>query len=217
MLSNPPPVYQRDYRPPDIAASTTGNIIRQISQASTIESKLEPESLTVKEYAWSGYEDDPVPEKTQGHYIRNLRHQIFSLYRRLFGVVFVTNMAIFIATCIRGANAQQIGTIVLANLLCAVLMRQDYVVNAFFNVFCSVPTSYESKLIQSGLKLMHVVLKVAAFDTACLCQSLSYWRPAFRVCCLRRCLAGPLLWQGNKRNDRGREGITVSLYAYQSF
>lgn len=91
--------------------------------------------------AWAGYEDDDVPDKTQGHYVRNLRHQIFTLYRRLFGVVFITNMAIFIAVLCRGTNALQIGEIAIANLLCAILMRQDYVINMFFNVFCSVPTS----------------------------------------------------------------------------
>lgn len=51
-------------------------------------------------------------------------------------------MSIFVATLIRGgANAQQLGEIVVANLFCAILMRQDYVINAFFNVFCAVPTS----------------------------------------------------------------------------
>ena len=91
---------------------------------------------------WDGYEDDELPKKTQGHYLRNLRHQVFSLYRRLFSVIFITNMAIFIATLAKGgANAQQLGLIVVANLFCAILMRQDYVINAFFTVACSVPNT----------------------------------------------------------------------------
>ena len=40
-----------------------------------------------------------------------------------------------------GANAQELGLIVVANLFCAILMRQDYVINAFFTVACAVPRS----------------------------------------------------------------------------
>ena len=93
---------------------------------------------------WDGYLDDEVPEKAQGKLGRNLRHQIFSLYRRLFGVVFVTNVAVLIASLVRpgGVDAQHLGLIVVANLFCAILMRQDYVINTFFNVCCAVPASY---------------------------------------------------------------------------
>jgi hypothetical protein len=74
---------------------------------------------------WAGYEDDELPEKTQGHYLRNLRHLVFSLYRRLFGIVFVTNAAIFIVTCARHKfQSESLGLAVVVNLFCAVLMRQ---------------------------------------------------------------------------------------------
>lgn len=141
----PPPAYQHRSREADLEASTAPAIDRNPTGAdssSVTELGSEVSSLEMKrEYPWSGYEDDPLPEKTQGKYIRNLRHQVFTLYRRLFGVVFVTNMAVFISVVINGANAQQIGTIVIANLFCSILMRQDYVINVFFNVFCAVPTS----------------------------------------------------------------------------
>lgn len=94
------------------------------------------------EVSWAGYQDDDVPDKTQGKFVRNIRHQIFSLYRRLFGVVFVTNVAVLVATFAQGEpNSLQLGQIVIANLFCAILMRQDYVINAFFTLFCSVPPS----------------------------------------------------------------------------
>lgn len=95
-----------------------------------------------QENSWDGYLEDDIPEKTQPKKLRNLRHLVFSLYRRLFTLVFVTNMAVFIAFLVRGrANTKDIAQVVVANLFCAILMRQDYVINAFFNVFCSVPTS----------------------------------------------------------------------------
>ncbi|KAF9267434.1 nonribosomal peptide synthetase 12 [Marasmius fiardii PR-910] len=109
-----------------------------------------------KGLAWEGYKDDELPEKTQGHYLRNLRHQIFSLYRRLFGVVFIANMAIFIATCVKGASVPKIGEIVVANLFCAILMRQDYVINAFFNTFCAVPASWPLAIRRVCARVYHI-------------------------------------------------------------
>lgn len=92
---------------------------------------------------WDGYEAEEIPEKTQGKVVRNLRHQIFSLYRRLFGIVFVTNVAILIATLVRfkEVNADHIGLIVVANLFCAILIRNEDVINIIFSVVCSVPSS----------------------------------------------------------------------------
>lgn len=110
--------------------------------SSAAEVSSEVSSISKEEVAWAGYEKDDVPQKTQPKYVRNLRHRIFTLYRRLFGVVFTVNMAIFIALCVKGPDAQRIGGIVIVNLFCAILMRQDYVINGFFNTFCSVPSSY---------------------------------------------------------------------------
>ncbi|GAB1519411.1 hypothetical protein RhiTH_002477 [Rhizoctonia solani] len=75
--------------------------------------------------AWDGYLDDELPEKMEPKYVRNLRHIVFSLYRRLFGVVFIVNMSIFIHALVEGGlPANKIGTIVVGNICAAVLMRQ---------------------------------------------------------------------------------------------
>ncbi|KAF7365210.1 Nonribosomal peptide synthetase 12 [Mycena venus] len=121
--------------------------------ASSVELKTE----AVFREPWDGYEKDVLPDKLQGKTVRNLRHQIFSLYRRLFGVVFVTNMAIFITFLIRGgADAQRLGLITLANLFVAILMRQDYVVNTFFNVFCAVPPSWPLSIRRVCARVYHI-------------------------------------------------------------
>ncbi|THH30562.1 hypothetical protein EUX98_g3625 [Antrodiella citrinella] len=112
------------------------------SSSSSSTSESEEGSITKAEPVWLGYEDDVLPEKTQGRLVRNLRHQIFSLYRRLFGVIFIVNMAVLISLFMKGrTTAQELGLIVVANLFCSILMRQDYVINAFFTVFCAVPSS----------------------------------------------------------------------------
>ncbi|KAF4617144.1 hypothetical protein D9613_005935 [Agrocybe pediades] len=160
----PPPVYQPAAKPADVeaglavvvrpspttrASSTSGSTSDLGSDASSM-APMKPE------HPWSGYLEDPLPSKTQGKKTRNLRHQIFTLYRRLFGVVFITNMAVFISVIFRGANSQQIGAIVIANLFCAILMRQDYVINAFFNVFCSVPASWPLAIRRVCARVYHI-------------------------------------------------------------
>lgn len=117
-------------------------VIRDHHSSASTFTKTELPSTSKEELAWSGYEDDDIPDKTQGKLVRNLRHRIFTLYHRLFGIVFIINMSIFIWICTKGLDAQRIGGIVIVNLFSAILMRQDYVINAFFNTCCSVPPSF---------------------------------------------------------------------------
>ena len=123
-------------------------------------------SLSTLEKAepWDGYENDALPPKKQARYLRNLRHQIFSLYRRLFGIVFVVNISIFIAIlCQGGATAQHLGLIVIANISSSIFMRQDYVINAFFAFFCAVPLSY---VVRSHIPMStHLPEQMAPMDS----------------------------------------------------
>ncbi|GLB38322.1 putative adenylate-forming reductase, a natural product biosynthesis enzyme that resembles non-ribosomal peptide synthetases, yet serves to modify one substrate, rather than to condense two or more building blocks [Lyophyllum shimeji] len=118
--------------------------------------KIDSSSLEDQTQMWSDYQQDILPEKRQGRLMRNLRHQIFYLYRRLFGVAFLTNLGIFIIVVVEGANAAQIGEIVIANLFVAVLMRQDYVVDAFFTVFTAVPSSWPMAIRSVCARVYHI-------------------------------------------------------------
>ncbi|KAF9021439.1 hypothetical protein BDZ89DRAFT_1071398 [Hymenopellis radicata] len=135
--SNPPVVYQpsnpEERSPPSSKAGST--IIGTPSVKSETSSVLE-------KLPWDGYLEEDIPDKTQGKVMRDLRHLIFTIYHRLFGVVFITNMAILIALLVYGVNSQRLGLIAVANIFVAILMRQDYIVNAFFFVFTSVPPSW---------------------------------------------------------------------------
>ncbi|KZT09124.1 uncharacterized protein LAESUDRAFT_647112 [Laetiporus sulphureus 93-53] len=104
--------------------------------------KSESSSDAEKGEVWEGFEEDVLPDKEQPKLIRNLRFQIMSLYRRLFGIVFITNMGVFIWFCAKGANASQLGRVVVGNLFTAILMRQEYVINAWFAVACLAPRSW---------------------------------------------------------------------------
>ncbi|KAF7346329.1 putative three-domain protein adenylation-thiolation-dehydrogenase [Mycena sanguinolenta] len=66
-------------------------------------------------------------------------------------------MGIFISLLIRGgSDAQRLGLITLANLFVAILMRQDHVINAFFNVFCVVPPSWPFAIRRLCARVYHI-------------------------------------------------------------
>ncbi|GAV99929.1 nonribosomal peptide synthetase 12 [Lentinula edodes] len=145
-------------------------------------------SIKEKPLALEGPHEPLVPHKTQGHLLRNIRHQIFSLYRRLFGIVFTVNMVIFIVTCVRGASVVKLGEIVVANLLCAVLMRQDYVINAFFTVCCSVPTSWPLAIRRRVAEVYHI----GGFHSSCAISGV-IWLLLFTVKATQSLLNGGLV------------------------
>ncbi|KAG5644797.1 hypothetical protein DXG03_007619 [Asterophora parasitica] len=88
--------------------------------------KIEPSDLEDQSHIWAGYEQDVLPDKTRGGVIGNLRYQILQVYRRLFGMVFLINVGLFISVAVKGAVAPQIGLIALSNLFVAVALREDY-------------------------------------------------------------------------------------------
>lgn len=89
----------------------------------------------------AGFQDDILPDKENGKKTRFLRHQVFTLYRKLFSVVFLTNLAVFIWLLVRGTNALEVAGVTVVNLFVSILHRQDYVINAYFWVFTRVPLS----------------------------------------------------------------------------
>ncbi|OCH91225.1 nonribosomal peptide synthetase 12 [Obba rivulosa] len=188
-LPPPPPSYKSDPEVEDLTHSASIDSPQQssyTSPSSISDSKTEVSSALEKGLAWDGYLDDELPEKTQAKPVRNLRHQIFTLYRRLFGVVFVTNMAIFIKTLVKGnTDAQHLGLIVVANLFCAILMRQDYVINAFFTVCCAVPSSWPLWIRRIVARVYHI----GGLHSGCAISGL-VWLVLFTVQATRELLDG---------------------------
>jgi hypothetical protein len=123
----------------DSTSTKVGAHVKEVDSKaeSTVESAVEKE-----DYLWSGYLEDEHPEKVHGFLHRNLRYQAFSIYRRLFSVVFLTNLAVFIWTMVKQQyDANTIGGILIANVFLGVLMRQEIVVNIIFTVATSIPSS----------------------------------------------------------------------------
>ncbi|TID21018.1 putative nonribosomal peptide synthetase 12 protein [Venturia nashicola] len=94
-------------------------------------------------------QEKPVPEelpaKNGFHGERWLRHRFFSLYRRLFSVVLLGNIAALVVILSRSWRSNSLSLSDLANavsinLLVTVLMRQDHVINVLFAIATSAPT-----------------------------------------------------------------------------
>ncbi|KAG6910275.1 hypothetical protein DXG01_011672 [Tephrocybe rancida] len=121
-----------------------------------LEKKIDLPALEGQTSIWAGYEQDVLPDKTESRVVRNLRHQIFYLYRRLFGIVFLTNLGLFIWYAAKGANSKQIGEVVVGNIFGAILMRQDYVIDAFFVTFTSIPNTWPLWIRRIAARVYHI-------------------------------------------------------------
>jgi NAD(P)H-flavin reductase len=88
-----------------------------------------------------------LPPKRGFHGWRWVRHRVLSAYRKLFGLIFLGNLAAFLVMVWRSRGdgfalpLPDLATAVAANLLGAVLLRQDYVVNFIFWLATRLPTS----------------------------------------------------------------------------
>jgi hypothetical protein len=121
-----------------------------------VEKDIAPSKLEGQTSICAGYEQDILPEKNQPRWLRGFRHLRFYLYRRLFGIVFAINFAVFISFAVKGYTTMEIGNAVVGNLTTAVLMRQEYVIDAFFVVFTAIPRSWPMCIRSVCARVYHI-------------------------------------------------------------
>ncbi|KAL6718318.1 hypothetical protein ACLMJK_004407 [Lecanora helva] len=104
-----------------------------------------------------------LPYKRERKIWRALRHNLLSVYKRLFTIVFVGNMIAFIAELALHRHSEPFGpplgnvaTAASANILAAILIRQEYVINALYAICCWTP-------LWMPLRFRRVVAKVYHF------------------------------------------------------
>ena len=125
-------------------------LMKIASGSSSPISDAEKSSLSLVRYT--------LPEKKGLHGWRALRHRTFSLYRRLFSVVFIINLILLIVMLTErgGPKLDHLATAIAANLAASVLFRQDYVINFLFTIACSVPTSAPMFIRRNCAKIYHI-------------------------------------------------------------
>ncbi|KAI0002638.1 hypothetical protein F4779DRAFT_603353 [Xylariaceae sp. FL0662B] len=99
-----------------------------------------------------------LPEQLGSELSRQLRHKYASSYRKIFGVIFTVNLAVFIAlmASARGnPNSRDVGSAASANLMVCILFRQEEFVNICYELFTCVPHSWPLYIRKRLAKVFH--------------------------------------------------------------
>lgn len=140
-----------------------------------------------------------LPGKDRAKFFRNLVHRAFIPYRFLLMLVYLGNIGALVSLYVNGINRAWIGNMVAINLLIAVLIRQDTVINVLYTVFCSVPKNWPLWIRASCAKIYHLggvhagaatwssfwLLSANISDAYCFathsCSSYPYHSPAYQT------------------------------------
>lgn len=103
-----------------------------------------------------------LPHKRDRRILRRLRYNLLAVYQRLFSVVFIGNMIAFIIEVVLHRHSHPFGpplgnlaTAVAANVMGAILIRQEYVINSLYNIFCWTPLWMPLRFRRAVSKLYH--------------------------------------------------------------
>ncbi|KAF5009359.1 hypothetical protein FDECE_4415 [Fusarium decemcellulare] len=122
-------------------------------------------------------DEHELPAKNGFHGWRWLRHRALSAYRRLFGFIFSANLGVLVYLLWESRkrefalSASHLATAVAANLLVAVLVRQDYVVNFIFWMCSSLPTSLPLAIRRHAARVYHN----GGVHSGCAVSATSWW------------------------------------------
>ena len=135
-------------------SSVTEDISSEESEVSSASSITIPDEKAV--VAVDTYDiDAEVPDKILGKRTRGLRYRVGIVYRRLFSVVGILNIAAAIALVLTDLKRPWLSNMTAINLLLAVMMRQENVVNMLYGICCNVPTSWPLWIRARCAKVYH--------------------------------------------------------------
>ncbi|KAJ2898600.1 Adenylate-forming reductase [Zalerion maritima] len=130
-----------------------------------------------------------IPGKKLPQPFRGLVYRVFIVYRTLFTAIGVANIAALISVFVLGINREWLNTLVAINLVIAILIRQDFVINLLYTVCCSIPKSWPLGIRKQFAKVYHLG---GVHSSAALCAGA--WLLVSNVSNIICGLAG---WQGN--------------------
>lgn len=103
-----------------------------------------------------------LPYKRERKVWRMMRHNFYTVYQRLFSVVFIGNMIAFVIELVLHRNSRPFGpplgnvaTAAAANILGAILIRQENVINGLYTIFCATPHWMPFRIRRMVAKLYH--------------------------------------------------------------
>lgn len=96
-----------------------------------------------------------LPEDPERKRFSHARYVIFTVYRRLFTVVFLANIACFVYVMVSDRQLLALVNATAVNLVACGLARHPMVVNAIYRVVCSLPRSSPLWLRRTAAKAAH--------------------------------------------------------------
>ncbi|KAI1266364.1 hypothetical protein F5Y18DRAFT_27587 [Xylariaceae sp. FL1019] len=99
-----------------------------------------------------------LPDQLGTDLSRKVRYRYASSYRKIFGVIFTINLAVFIALLVerRGSpSSKDVGSAASLNLLICVLFRQEEFVNLVYEIFVRAPHSWPIAIRKRLAKVFH--------------------------------------------------------------
>ncbi|GJC83630.1 adenylate-forming reductase 06235 [Colletotrichum liriopes] len=97
-----------------------------------------------------------IPAKRLARPYRGFMHRVAIVYRRLFTVVGLLNIAVVIALVFSGIHRNWLSNITAINLIVAVLARQEFVINVLYTITCNVPKSWPLAIRKRCAKIFHL-------------------------------------------------------------
>ncbi|GKT87681.1 AMP-binding enzyme [Colletotrichum tofieldiae] len=97
-----------------------------------------------------------IPAKRLARPYRGFMHRVAIVYRRLFTVVGLLNIAAVIALVFSGIHRNWLSNITAINLIVAVLARQEFVINVLYTITCNVPKSWPLAIRKRCAKIFHL-------------------------------------------------------------
>ncbi|RYO98998.1 hypothetical protein DL766_000429 [Monosporascus sp. MC13-8B] len=111
-----------------------------------------------------------VPSKILPQPLRGLVHRVFIVYRRLFSLLGLFNIAAVFAVAYTADNLRQwLAWLTAINLLIAVLIREEFVINILYTICCSIPKSFPLSIRARAAKIYHLG---GAHSGAAICSGL---------------------------------------------
>ena len=103
-----------------------------------------------------------LPHKRDRRILRGLRYNLLAVYQRLFSIVFMGNIIAFVVEVVLHRHSHPFGpplgnlaTAIAANVTGAILIRQEYIINALYNIFCWTPLWMPLRFRRVVSKLYH--------------------------------------------------------------
>ncbi|CAG1991220.1 unnamed protein product [Fusarium graminearum] len=123
-------------------STTTQACENEKIQESRVEIKFQPSMSTLATLTDKLDLESGIPDKAMARPLRGLRRRVFIVYRTLFSLIGLLNLAALICVIALHLDSEWLGIITAINLAVAVLVRQDTVINILYTIFCSMPKSF---------------------------------------------------------------------------